>query len=172
MLRTFAILKLFKHCALSAFNLKIGLIEFGQSTDCILHILHTGCLVAGVHTKLRKTDIYRMDADLCIGQIAQCGTACAVAAVCKCLNRYTSFIADIGKYCTAECVRGVFLVRALLDDDTFVHPGAVDCIRLLPVVRVNGVCVVAAYEERTGNCLIVVLRRLAKCAVDAVQDIL
>ena len=73
---------------------------------------------------------------------------------------------------TAECVRGVFLVRALLDDDTFVHPGAVDCIRLLPVVRVNGVCVVAAYEERTGNCLIVVLRCLAKCAVDAVQDIL
>ena len=74
-LRTFAILKLFKHCALSAFNLKSGLIEFGQSTDCILHILHTCRFVTGMHRKLRQTDIDGMDADLRVGKVSKGGTA-------------------------------------------------------------------------------------------------
>ena len=75
MLRTFAILKLFKHCALSAFNLKIDLVEFRQCADCVLNVLHTCRFVAGMHRKLRQTDIDGMDADLRVGKVSKGGTA-------------------------------------------------------------------------------------------------
>ena len=69
------LLFLLKANPLCPFNLKSGLVEFRQCADCVLNVLHTCRFVAGMHRKLRQTDIDGMDADLRVGKVSKGGTA-------------------------------------------------------------------------------------------------
>ena len=56
-----------------------------------------------MHCQLRKSNIYGIKCDLRVGNIAQCGAACHVGTVGKCLIRNVYLLADILEHSGRKC---------------------------------------------------------------------
>ena len=93
-----------------------------------------------------------MHAHLYIGKVAKRRSAGAVAAVCKVLHGHCRFTAYLAEDRTAERVRRILLVRALLYHYTFIEENAILRICLLRMVRMDSMCIVTADHERPRHC--------------------
>lgn len=90
------------------------------SFEQIFGILDSGSFIWRMHCQLRESDIYGIECNLCVGNIAQCGAACHVGTVGKCLIRNICLLADILEHSGRNAVCAVFLVGVIFDDDSFI----------------------------------------------------
>lgn len=96
----------------------------GEQNSCCFYqicgVLASCSLKAGMHSKLRQTDIYCIERYLVAGNIAQSRAAQHVRPVMEGLERNLCLLADCLEESAGNCICGVLLVCAVFDNNTLI----------------------------------------------------
>ena len=140
--------------------------------DQIPGIFYACSFVGGVHGKLRKADVHGVHRNMGIGNIAKSGASRKVGVIDISLERYLSFLTDAFEKGSGYRISGVFLVGIEFDHRPVIQVGTVGGIRLVQVMRVNGMGVVCREHKTGGNGHFVFFLATSKAAADPFQNIL
>ena len=145
--------------------------EFGHRIDQRLCIRCAGCLKSGVHCQLGQADIYGVQTEMSVYEVAEGGAAADIGLVGEFLERRICPAADFLEDRGAYRIRAVQLCTGMLDDNAAVELRTQIGICLFRIVWMHGVRVVGTYDKRVRKDRIYLVIPDLKSAENPVEHI-
>ncbi len=135
---------------------------------CKIPAVQNTCrLIGGVHGELRETDVRGADGELGAGDVAERGASGEIRAVVEELHGHPCPAAELLHDGTGDGIGGIFLIRAVFDDDAAVEDRPMRGVLELRMIGMHSVGIVGGDQKAPCDAAAEVLLGPAKGSTDA-----